>query len=254
MVDNASVDKTWDICQKYQNRDRRVRVFKNKTNIGPVLNWMKCAEYAEGEYVKILFSDDVLMPNCLEAMVPFLNNAQVGLVFSSVLIRSSEGERTSYRWKKRSGVFNAREFIRESLISIGEPKTPVSPCAAMFRRHDFISNLLYQIPTSTANDFSRHGAGPDLLLFLLTLNNYEKVAFVNRPLMLFRSHYGSITISKRRIVEERYICSKMWYAESYLGLFGKLLLFMEWLKWMRRNARLVRYNHFYRKFFKVKKN
>ena len=46
IVDNASNDGTWEICQEYANRDQRIRIFRNDTNIGPVRNWKKCLDPA----------------------------------------------------------------------------------------------------------------------------------------------------------------------------------------------------------------
>jgi len=41
VVDNASEDGTWEICQQFAANDQRVRIFQNDTNIGPVRNWRR---------------------------------------------------------------------------------------------------------------------------------------------------------------------------------------------------------------------
>ena len=55
VVDNKSTDRTWDILEKLANRDSRIKIFQNKTNIGPVRNWKRCIDNASGKYGKILW-------------------------------------------------------------------------------------------------------------------------------------------------------------------------------------------------------
>lgn len=58
--DNASTDNTWEVCLDYAKKDKRVKVFRNEKNLGPVLNWKCCIDRATGELGKILFSDDAI--------------------------------------------------------------------------------------------------------------------------------------------------------------------------------------------------
>jgi len=68
----------------------------------------------------------------------------------------------------------------------------VSPGCALFRRTDVLDGLLVgRIPFSRA---SYHGAGPDLLIFLVAVRRYGKFGFVDEALAHFRAHQGSITI------------------------------------------------------------
>ena len=60
IVDNASTDTTWKICQQIAEQDKRIRIFRNERNIGPVRNWRRCIEEARGVYGKILWSDDLI--------------------------------------------------------------------------------------------------------------------------------------------------------------------------------------------------
>ena len=64
VVDDASPDGTYDVAARYAG-DRRVRVERNATNLGPVGNWNHVVAQARGRYVKLLCSDDLLYPTCL---------------------------------------------------------------------------------------------------------------------------------------------------------------------------------------------
>jgi glycosyltransferase involved in cell wall biosynthesis len=65
VIDDASPDGTFDVAARYAH-DPRVRLERNPTNLGPVGNWNHVVAQARGRYVKVLCSDDVLYPTCLE--------------------------------------------------------------------------------------------------------------------------------------------------------------------------------------------
>lgn len=69
VVDDQSTDRTLEIAASYQQRDPRIRICRNEKNLGLVANWNKCLELARGEWIKYLFQDDVLAPDCLAVMM-----------------------------------------------------------------------------------------------------------------------------------------------------------------------------------------
>ncbi len=214
VVDNASTDGTWEICQKYAEKDQRVRIFRNDNNLGPVKNWKRCFDEACGHYGKILFSDDLIESDFLEKTLPFLIEPQVGFVFTSVFMGSEPGRGcVSYKYADKTGVYPSEDFLSVSLLG-GD--LPVSPGCALFRMNDLKRNLVLNIPSPTIKDFLSHGAGPDLLLYLLTANAYSSFAFVNEPLSFFRAHEGSISISdKKQYLSRCYIQARIGFAETY---------------------------------------
>lgn len=190
VVDNASDDGTWGICQQYAARDSRVRVFRNSTNIGPVRNWIRCAEEAQGEFSKVLFSDDTLEPNCLAEMVPELEDPDVSLVYCAARIgKSKEQAIVSYSLGEPERL-NSTRFT--NLVLWG--RAPVSPGAILIRTKDLLTNLHTTFPTATPRPFEKHGAGPDVMISLLTAEVYKYVAHLPGPLVYFRAHEGSFSI------------------------------------------------------------
>ena len=162
IVDNASTDGTWEVCHQFASRDRRVRIFRNETNIGPILNWQRCFAEARGKYGKILFSDDLMYPTFLEKTLPYMDDPEVGFVFTMAEIGSQPGTgQPAYKWANGSKKLPGSHFVRDALF---EGIVPVSPGAALFRLNDLRKNLLLDVPSPTMNDFLSHGAGIDLLL------------------------------------------------------------------------------------------
>jgi glycosyltransferase involved in cell wall biosynthesis len=89
--DNASTDRTPQICQDYAAKDRRIRYFRNPENLGGVRNYNRAFELSSGEYFKWAGHDDVLAPEFLERCVQVLNeHPDVVLVHSQTRIIDEE--------------------------------------------------------------------------------------------------------------------------------------------------------------------
>ncbi len=69
IVDDCSSDNSVEIARKYESTDSRITVYANKRNLGQFQNRNKAAEYASGEYIKYLDSDDIIYPHGLQVMV-----------------------------------------------------------------------------------------------------------------------------------------------------------------------------------------
>lgn len=66
IVDDSSRDGTNAIISDYASRDGRIKAFHNPRTLGMVANWNRCAELAQGEWIKFVFQDDFIEPRCLE--------------------------------------------------------------------------------------------------------------------------------------------------------------------------------------------
>jgi len=69
IVDDCSIDKTYEICQSFLKQDTRIRLFRNDFNVGDYTNRNKAAQFARGAFLKYLDSDDIMYPHCLQVMV-----------------------------------------------------------------------------------------------------------------------------------------------------------------------------------------
>jgi glycosyltransferase involved in cell wall biosynthesis len=82
IVDDCSADETFEIAKKYEQKDTRVRVYRNKTNLGQFKNRNTAASFAKGEYIKYFDSDDVMNNNLLEITMQAMQSfpqASVGI-------------------------------------------------------------------------------------------------------------------------------------------------------------------------------
>ncbi|MEX1245608.1 MAG: glycosyltransferase family 2 protein [Thermoanaerobaculia bacterium] len=78
--DNASTDGTQDICRSHAAKDRRIRYYRNPTNIGGDRNYYRCFELSSGDYFLGMAHDDRLHPDYLRKVLEVLD-ADPSVVF-----------------------------------------------------------------------------------------------------------------------------------------------------------------------------
>jgi glycosyltransferase involved in cell wall biosynthesis len=91
--DNASTDRTQEICQEYAHKDRRVRYYRNEKNIGAAPNYNRVFELSRGEYFKWASHDDLCAPEFFERCINVLKeNPSVVLCFSKTVVIDEYGQ------------------------------------------------------------------------------------------------------------------------------------------------------------------
>lgn len=218
VLDNNSDDNTYEILKKKYSKINFFKLFKNNETLDIVLNWKKCVEFAKGKYIHILWSDDIIEPTFIEESVSMLNsNSHIGFVYSKTIIfKKNKNNRTVFDLNM-SGIYENSLFIKKSLLE--HPlAVPVSPANAVFRAKDVKKNLLIDIPNNYDIDFSKIGQGNDVLIFLLTLLEYDYFGYINKPLAKFRDHSDSITLSTNSVlVNMRYHVAKAFFLSKYIN-------------------------------------
>jgi glycosyltransferase involved in cell wall biosynthesis len=214
VVDNASNDGTWEICQQFEAKDQRLRIFRNNINIGPVRNWLACVERAQGEFGKILFSDDLMFPTFIEHTLPYLENTEVGFVSTATWIGSEiENRVVRYLNSNEEQILSSERYFELLLTACA----PFSPGAAIFRMVDMRLNLRSSFPSCISRDFSKNGAGPDVLLYALTALSYKSVVMLHVADVFFRGHADSFTTANSDEVTKGYRSALAWFFRAKLS-------------------------------------
>lgn len=234
--DNKSTDKTWNICKRYQEKDSRVKIFQNEINCGPVLNWEKCINAATGEFSKILFSDDLLEKNCIERMIEPFSRGNIGLTFCAAAIGESKENSVTHYLRRGTIKIRSCDYLDLILSNLA----PVSPGAILLRTADLKKNLHHSFPTKTNREFSVHGAGPDVMISILTSQSYEYVISIKEALVFFRVHDGSFTVkNKQNEIEHSYISAIAYYLKFNCSK-------KKWIRYLARRwmAKALKHNNF----------
>lgn len=92
--DNASTDRTREICLEYAGRDKRIRYHRNATNIGGANNENQTFCMSRGKYFRWAAHDDVLAPRLLERCVEYLERTpSVVLCQTGIVVIDAEGRK-----------------------------------------------------------------------------------------------------------------------------------------------------------------
>lgn len=106
--DNASRDQTEKIVKAF--RDKRIKYFKNKVNIGAANNYAKVTSYAKGEYLFTMGDDDfILFKNTLKKIKQVLDKRRWGFVRLNLLEKTLDGQGL-----RKSFITTERDFSIDS--------------------------------------------------------------------------------------------------------------------------------------------
>jgi glycosyltransferase involved in cell wall biosynthesis len=113
IIDDGSKDKTSEICELIAGRNPSIKFFKQE-NQGAHNTINKGIGMAIGDYIAVLNSDDIFLPDKLEKCIKIIeNNPKIELVFGNVNFIDSNGQPIttgiSIDWQKR-----ALEFLKET--------------------------------------------------------------------------------------------------------------------------------------------
>jgi glycosyltransferase involved in cell wall biosynthesis len=83
--DNGSSDETESICRELAEMDKRIRYYRNETNLGAARNYNRVFELARGNYFKWAAHDDECSPSLVRRCVETFENgpAQLMMVYPS---------------------------------------------------------------------------------------------------------------------------------------------------------------------------
>ena len=71
--DNASIDRTQEICEAYAAKDRRIHYYRNVHNLGAAWNYNRTFELSQSTYFKWAAHDDLCAPEMLHLCVDILD-------------------------------------------------------------------------------------------------------------------------------------------------------------------------------------
>jgi len=194
IVDDGSTDDTLDIANRFAATDRRARVIRNEKRAGTsARNANVCVALAQGEWIKFLYQDDLMTPNCLAEMREAGKRGPLVIAWHD------------YRFEP--DVDDATRRLYESLPRLGDNlhgtfATPNEFCDAVLNHWE----INFIGPTSSSfvrrDCFERYGSFvPDIATFpdleyWIRVGSNEGLSIVTEPLVTFRVHGKSISASR----------------------------------------------------------
>ena len=192
ITDDGSTDGSVNEIKKFE--DPRISLFVFEENQGAAITMHNSAFHSKGDYIAVLNSDDVFMPEKLEKQVKFLDeHPDIAAVFSHVTLLDSEGndfgsEKNAFAQSNRS----RHEWLRHFFYKGNCLCHP----SVLARRGVY---------TETEEFDSRNAQTMDFVKWIQLCMNHD-IHIIEEPLVKFRvrseSVSGSNIESRRRVFFE----------------------------------------------------
>lgn len=125
ICDDGSTDNTFSIVEEYLKKSDKIRLLKNPQNLGLVGNWNKCMQEAKGEWIKFIFQDDYMEPDCLHKFVEAIKEDAYLVVCKRNFIiekKVTQDELDYYQRRvktlENTGYFNSVNFNAQTISKI----------------------------------------------------------------------------------------------------------------------------------------
>lgn len=97
--DNASTDRTHEICLEYEARDERVRYYRNEMNMGSVWNFNRVFALSSGDYFMWAADHDLWHSTFISQCVSILeDDPDVVLAYSRTMLIDTSGNDLGLMW------------------------------------------------------------------------------------------------------------------------------------------------------------
>jgi len=218
--DDESSDNTSLLAEKVLERSNMpVKMLINK-RMGIGANWNNCIESADGKYLKFLFQDDLLHPQCIEKMVDMAeSDPEIGMVYCRREI-ISEPDSDYQDWVKTygllhhhwreirvaTGIIDGRKYLRDPAL-LDKPLNKFGePTAVLLRSAIFEKVGLFNTELKQTLDFE----------FWIRVMKYYKVGFIDEELVSFRLHKDQMSqINSRAKHDEWDMFTKLVYKNVF---------------------------------------
>jgi len=95
VIDDNSIDQTSKILEEYSELEPRIKIFRNKTNMGVIFSRNKALSHASGRFVAFIDSDDIWLPQKLEIQIYKMIQLDCAMSFTNYRQINHSGERIS---------------------------------------------------------------------------------------------------------------------------------------------------------------
>jgi glycosyltransferase involved in cell wall biosynthesis len=170
IVDDNSTDGTQAIISKYENKDSRIRLYYNESNLGQFKNRNYAVSLAKGDYIKFLDSDDILYSHGLDLFYNYaIHNNNVAAIICSDILHDT----VPYPIFLNPEQSYIKFYLESSFPTVG-------PSAILFKRSAF--DKVGGFPDQSY-------VGSDIELLLLLAAKFD-ILVIHSGLIWYRKHEG----------------------------------------------------------------
>lgn len=186
IIDDCSSDNSYNIIKgmekELRNRFTTVYLEKNEKNCGITKNLNKMLSVAKGKYIKLLASDDMLLPDAIKALVMYAQSNDCDVIYSNVV---------SIEEEQKFPVLSTEHLPKryDTIPPVGENLTGLL-CA-----DNFISAPGAFVPMQTYKNFGFYDENYILedFEFWLRVSTKGKFGYLNKETALYRQNDNSLS-------------------------------------------------------------
>ncbi len=197
VVNDASSDRTLEICRKFAASDGRIRIICNERNLGVSLTRQKGANAAAADLLCFLDSDDLWLPDKLEQQLAFHLNRECALSFTASSFIDEKNRPYAYILQVPATI-TYEQLLKQNLIS----NSSVMIERTIYLEHLILEDQLHE----------------DFVCWLRILEDGYSACGLNQPLLVYRISAASKSGNKLKSA----LMTWRSYRASGLG-FGKSL-------------------------------
>tara|TARA_Y100000741_G_scaffold358839_1_gene338611 strand:- start:2791 stop:3483 length:693 start_codon:yes stop_codon:yes gene_type:complete len=118
ILDDASTDETFNICNEFKKEDKRIKLYRNDKNLGLTKSLNKLISYSNGEIIARQDSDDVSKKERLQKQINYLyeNNLDACTSRANIMDEKKVIPRFSFLLPKKIVIRYKNPFIHGTLL------------------------------------------------------------------------------------------------------------------------------------------
>lgn len=219
--DDASTDATLTIVESFKTKTYIPISVCHHAPKGIGANWNHSVMQAKGDYIKFLFQDDVLAPDCISKLMDLaLTNSNVGLVYSkrTFIYNALTPKLTDFinyygnlheYWESftvQEGVLSGKVYLKDRQL-LNSPKNKIGEPTNVLLKKECFNTIGY------FSEELQQALDSDYWYRVMTL--YD-IGFVDDTLARFRLHDAQASvINKQRAIPDRELVYKRYYDLLY---------------------------------------
>lgn len=196
VVDDGSKDNSARVVQKYQQKDKRIKLIK-QNNAGSAAARNNGIRHANGQYIALLDADDVWLPNFLEKQIHFMKKNSTVCVFSSY-------DRIDENSQLIGHTTNAKPFITIKDMKV---MNQIGCLTGLYDASKYGKKYLKEELNSMRDDYA----------YWYDIVALENKAYGNQEILAkYRVMQGSTTGDKKKLIGKQYKFYRQYLKESPL--------------------------------------
>lgn len=258
--DDGSTDNTISKVEHWlsanKNRFVNTTVITVEKNTGVSANYNRGVKFCNGAWIKNVDGDDLLLPNCIEDNVQYVNeHTEVNVLFSDLMLWEFDG-----KWVKKP--YNDSEKLKEfGNLTCEEQLLSIAQYNVLPSQTCFVRTCLLR-----ENPYNEKYIGiEDYPMWFHLIKNHNKVYFMDKHTALYRV-CESTTVSNQRFFSPFYLTSfRIFFwnelapflksnglTEGYIN-YRRYLMLCDFTDCFLKNKKTVIHLCFYKVFFKMLK-